>query len=500
MNREQTLAVLYDLTLTIGSESTVDDLCRKVLQRLLFHTGLPAGVAVLKCAADSPLRMKYSLGDHVLAQRQGQAIDLPAEFLDEPVALLDRPSWPASLQGSRPYRHCLKLPLVDDGALLLLTPERVGPMPPLEIFPPVLKSLKRALNLCRNNEQLAARLAQDRDAARSDLAQTLHRTENERAFLRLLTDSIPDLIWLKDPEGVYLACNPPFERFFGHAAADIIGKTDADFVDADLARLFRDNDLAALRADTPHRNEEWLTFAMDGYRGLFETTKTPMRNADGSLVGILGIAHDITRRRQAQDEIDAQLTRVERNMQSSLQAMAKMVDLRDPYTAGHQARVAKLAEQIARRLGWPEEECRNMHIAGLMHDIGNISIPAEILAKPSKLGPLEYELIKGHVESGYEILKGLEFSFPLADIIRQHHERLDGSGYPLGLQGDAILPSARVLAVANVLEAMNSHRPYRPSLGLDASIAELQRLSGSWYDPAVVDAAVQLAREDGFLK
>ena len=153
---------------------------------------------------------------------------------------------------------------------------------------------------------------------------------------------------------------------------------------------------------------------------------------------------------------------------------------------------------IAREMGWSDEQCKNLQLIGLVHDIGKISIPSEILSKPRKLTSLEYEMVKTHAESGYEILKDIEFPLPIAKIIRQHHERMDGSGYPQGLKDQQILPEARVLAVADVLESMASHRPYRPALGIEVAIKEIDDHKGILFDQQVVDTVLKMIREKGY--
>jgi PAS domain S-box-containing protein len=192
------------------------------------------------------------------------------------------------------------------------------------------------------------------------------------------------------------------------------------------------------------------------------------------------------------------LVRLERSMEGTVHALAYTVEARDPYTAGHQRRVADLATAIAQELGRPEPARRGLELAASIHDIGKISVPAEILAKPSKLTPLEFELLKGHAEAGFQILKDVTFPWPVAEIIRQHHERLDGSGYPRGLKGEQILPEAKILAVADVVEAMISHRPYRAAMGLDSAMNEIAKGRGTIYDADIVDACVKLFRERGF--
>jgi PAS domain S-box-containing protein len=191
--------------------------------------------------------------------------------------------------------------------------------------------------------------------------------------------------------------------------------------------------------------------------------------------------------------------RLQQSMLQTVRAISGIVEMRDPYTSGHQSRVAELARAIAQRMGLPEEQAQAIHLAGLVHDLGKIRIPAEILSKPGRLNEVEYSLIKMHPQSGYEILKGIDFAWPIAQTVLQHHERLDGSGYPQGLKGEEILLGARILSVADVVEAISSHRPYRPSLGIDAALEEIRRARGVLYDPQVVDDCVALLREPGYV-
>ncbi len=163
------------------------------------------------------------------------------------------------------------------------------------------------------------------------------------------------------------------------------------------------------------------------------------------------------------------------SLETTIGAIASTVEMRDPYTSGHQQRVARLAVAIARELHLPEQQIQGLYLAGIVHDVGKIDIPAEILSKPGKLSKLQYQLIQMHAEAGYDIVKGVDFPWPIAEMVRQHHERLDGSGYPRGLTAEAILPEAKILAVADVVEAMMSHRPYRASLGIEAALAEIER-------------------------
>ncbi len=190
--------------------------------------------------------------------------------------------------------------------------------------------------------------------------------------------------------------------------------------------------------------------------------------------------------------------KLRRSLEGTIDTLAATMEMRDPYTAGHQRRVAEIAAAIAAEMHLPAETIQGIHFGALIHDIGKIQVPSEILSKPSRLTKLEYELIKVHAQAGYDIIKGVDFPWPVANMVRQHHERLDGSGYPQGLKGDEIALEARVLAVADVVEAMSSHRPYRAGLGMDAALKEIETKRGVWFDPAAVDACLRLFREKNF--
>jgi PAS domain S-box-containing protein len=564
--------------------------------------------------------------------------------------------------------------------------------------------------------------------------------------LHTLVQTIPDLIWLKDKDGVYLSCNTMFERFFGAREADIVGKTDYDFVDRELADSFLEHDRTAMAAGKPTINEEWITFADDGHRAFLETIKMPMHASQGTLIGVLGIGRDITERKQSEeallkseekyrliaenmadiisvsdmnlrftyispsimrirgftveeamgqtldqvmtpeslkiiiaafeeemkletsgpadpdririmeleeykkdgslvwiemglsylrdkdskpiamlavsrdisarkraedryrsifenaqegifrstpdgkilmanqamakmfgyespedivasitdtvrqhyvnpedrdklkelieehgfakgyeaqlyrkdgsiiwismtmhavrdkkgqilyyDGIDEDITnrkesaeRIKKALGATVQAIAVTVETRDPYTAGHQRRVADLARAIATEMNLPADQIDGIHMAAAIHDLGKLSVPAEILSKPTKLTNIEFSLIKTHPQSGYEILKDIDFPWPIARMIQEHHERMDGLGYPNGLKGDNLLLESRILSVADVVESMSSHRPYRPSLGIEAALEEIEKNKGTHYDNAVADACLRIFREKGF--
>ena len=208
--------------------------------------------------------------------------------------------------------------------------------------------------------------------------------------------------------------------------------------------------------------------------------------------------HDISELKAAQDKLSESYGKLQNSMQQTLLAISKMVEARDAYTAGHARRVGLIAGAIARAMGWTYEACYGLELIGLVHDIGKISTPAELLSKPDRLTEFEYAIVKAHPHAGYEILKDVDFPLPIAEIIYQHHERMNGTGYPRNLQGDQILIEARIVAVADVVEAIYSDRPYRPGKGLDAALAEIERNRGVLYDEKVVDTLLDMVRTQGY--
>ncbi len=208
---------------------------------------------------------------------------------------------------------------------------------------------------------------------------------------------------------------------------------------------------------------------------------------------------EVENRKQIQLELEQSFANLKKVTDATIQAIALTVEKRDPYTSGHQRRVAKLARAIAETIGLSEDQIEGAHVAASIHDIGKISLPAEILSKPIQLSEIEISLIQAHAQAGYDILKGLDFPWPIADIIIQHHERMDGSGYPRGLSGDRISIEARIIGVADVVETMSSHRPYRPSMGIEKALEEITLNSGTLYDSQIVDACLNIFNGKGFL-
>ena len=223
-----------------------------------------------------------------------------------------------------------------------------------------------------------------------------------------------------------------------------------------------------------------------------------VRDPAGKVLCYEGTTEDITARKTADEEKGQNTEKLRKALLGTIKALSMTVEARDPYTSGHQTKVSRLARAIAQDMALPNDTVDNIRIAGSIHDIGKISVPSEILSKPGKLTDLEFSLIKVHSQSGYDILKDAELPYPIAEIVLQHHERMNGSGYPQGLKNGRIFLEARIIMVADVVEAMASHRPYRPALGIPAALGEIEKNKGVLYDNEVVDACLRLFTERGF--
>lgn len=325
------------------------------------------------------------------------------------------------------------------------------------------------------------------------LGMLIARRSQSVAQLKLysqLLDISPDAVYLHDKQGKCLYAN--------EAAAglgDITRGVSGEARQQNKAGMF--SALDALRiAEITQRGEMTFEVAQvrpDGSAGMIEVHSRVIM--PGSKKLIISSARDVTERRKIEEELRHSSEKLRKAMEGTIQSMALTSETRDPYTAGHQNRVSKLACAIAREMGLPEDKIEGIRVSGTLHDIGKIFVPAEILSKPGKLRPNEINLLKDHADVGYELLKNIEFPWPVAEIVYQHHERLDGSGYPRGLKGEEISMEARIMAVADVVEAMASHRPYRPAFSVEKALLEILQKKGVLYDAQVVDACLSLFNE-----
>ncbi len=289
---------------------------------------------------------------------------------------------------------------------------------------------------------------------------------------------------------IYLSVNAAFEAQTG--LKDVVGKRVTEVVPG-----IRESDPKLFetygRVARTGRPENFEAFVAALQMWFSVSVYSPER---GHFVAVFDV---ITERKKKEEELEKAYGKLKAAIEGSVLVLASAVEKKDPYTAGHQRRVAQIAEAIADEIGLPRSQAQGIRMAGLIHDIGKIGVPAEILSKPGRLTDIEFEIIKSHSRTGYEILQPISFPWPLARIILQHHERLDGSGYPSGISGEEMIVEAKIIAVADVVEAMSSHRPYREAKGIPEALRELENGRSRLYDASAVDACLRLYREKGFL-
>jgi PAS domain S-box-containing protein/putative nucleotidyltransferase with HDIG domain len=328
--------------------------------------------------------------------------------------------------------------------------------------------------------------------------------ESEKRY-RLLAENAADVIWTVDMNMRLTYISPSVTHLLGYSVQEAMAKpmeevfTPASF-EAAMKALAEELAIENMEPKDLLRSRtlELELYCRDGSIAPVEINCSFLREPDGRPTEIFVIARGISERKQAEEEAKRSNERLVNAMENTIQAMAMIVEMRDPHTAGHQRRVTQLACAIAKEIGLSEDQITGLRLAGLIHDIGKVRIPAEILTNPNGLSEAEFNIIKTHPLVGYEILKTIDLPWPIAQIVHQHHERIDGSGYPSGVSGDDIILEARVLAVADVVEAIASHRPYRPALGIDKALDEISQQSGVLYDPKVVNACLKVFREEGF--
>ncbi len=337
-----------------------------------------------------------------------------------------------------------------------------------------------------------------RDVTERKLIEEALKASEEK--YRSIFDNAVEGIFQTTPEGRYISANPSLVGMFGYDSPGELIKTVADlskqgYVNSEDRAIFK-NTLEKqgfiLGFETQH-------YRKDGSKIWISINARVVKDEANNVLYYEGTVEDITKRKEAEDKLSHSVENLRKAMGATIQLIAQVAESKDPYTAGHQKRVSNLARAIASEMNLPSNVTDGIRMAGAIHDIGKISVPAEILSKPGVLSNIEFSLIKTHVQTGYDILKDVVFPWPIATIVFQHHERIDGSGYPQGLKGGQILIEARIISVADVVEAIATHRPYREGLGMDAALDEIEKNRGVLYDGEVVNVCLKLFREKGFV-
>ena len=316
------------------------------------------------------------------------------------------------------------------------------------------------------------------------------------SFRRLFESEEEAGLAVLDAEGRIRAASAVLEKLCANGPAPGPGRDPSLlFAEASQEAVRQIITIALAGPPAPPAVEAQLSGADQPSDAAVEVHCRPVRGEAGALLRVL----DITARKDVEEQQALSTAKIETAMMGTVRAIAQMVELRDPYTAGHERRVADLAVAIATEMGMDTEALRGLRVIGQLHDIGKIAVPAEILARPGRLNPSEMEIVRGHAQAGHDILHDIDFPWPVADAILQHHERIDGSGYPQGLKDSAILDEARILAVADTVEAMSSHRPYRSGLGIVRALEEIEAGAGRIYCPEAAAACLRLFREKGYV-
>ena len=306
-------------------------------------------------------------------------------------------------------------------------------------------------------------------------------------------DAALDIITLISPDHRILKVNKAGDEPYGMRPEDLVGKKCYELVHG------LDGPIKGCPCKETVETKKAGSGEIEEHGRHFIVTASPVLDKNDELVYFVHTVKDITEIRKMEKQLRQNFENLQKVLEGTVNALVSATELRDPYTAGHQQRVSKLASAIAKELGFTDDKINAIRLACLIHDVGKINVPAELLSKPGKLTEIEFSVIKNHPQAGYDILKKIDFAGPVAQMVLQHHERINGSGYPTGISGEDMLLEARIMAVADVVEAMASHRPYRPALGIKKAIKEISKNKGVLYDPDVVDACLKLFRKEGFI-
>jgi len=323
--------------------------------------------------------------------------------------------------------------------------------------------------------------------------------QKSEAKYRQLIENAHEGIFQSTAEGRHITVNQAFADILGYDSPEEVLKNISDIAHQIYVNPEdRTKILQTIEKEGSVKGYEAEFYRKDGSKIWVSINMHAVRDNQGKILYYQGIDQDITDKKRIETERQENIERLRRSLGATINAMAVTVETRDPYTAGHQRRVADLARAIASEMNLSSDQVDGIRMASTIHDIGKISIPSEILSKPTKLTELEFNLIKTHSQSGYNILKDINFLWPVAEIILQHHERINGSGYPYGLKGDEILLGAQILAVADVVEAISSHRPYRPAFGINIALNEIIKNRGILYNPKAADACLRLFNDKNY--
>ncbi len=450
--------------------------------RPVAHAGFEAGY--LKAVQITWAEDEHGLGPTGTAVREGEVVVARDIGSDPHFA----PWREEALE--RGYVSVIALPLVTGGESLgVLTIDAVEPNAfdeqEVALLTELAGDLAYGIRALRNREE------RDRAEAASK--------ESERRYHDLFDTAPAGYASISATDGRLLQCNPAFSRILGYDREQLCGKN--------VTELYADNPDGRPRAREVFerfvqgegvRDAELQMLRADGKSVWVSLTVEPVWDENGNVIESRSSIIDISERKLAEADRHHFAERLESSLLQTIQAIALTIEKRDPYTSGHQQRVAELAVAIGEKLGLSQHRIEGLRLGALIHDIGKVYVPTEILNRPGRLDDAQFLLIRSHPQVGYDIVKGIDFPWPLAKMVAQHHERLDGSGYPQGLKGDDILFESRILAVADVVEAMASHRPYRPALPLETAMEEIESHQSDWFDPSVTEACLRLFREDGF--
>ncbi|HOL22324.1 MAG TPA: PAS domain-containing protein [bacterium] len=311
-----------------------------------------------------------------------------------------------------------------------------------------------------------------------------------------LMNHLPERVFYKDTHFKYILINKTFADDLGVSPEEVVGKTDFDIFPGKIAKKYRKDDQSVIRTGEIKEFDD--PYHPGKKKFVVRCIKIPLKDEDGKIKGILGIAYDITEKVLLIKKLQKTIKEFQQTFEEIIKAIMDIVETRDAYTSGHQRRTTKLACAIAKEMGCSRRQIENIRIASLIHDFGKIFIPMDILNKPAKLNNIEFNFVKMHPVSGYKLLNDIKMLSPIAKIVYQHHERINGNGYPEGKKDGEISLEARILGVADVIEAMTSYRPYRPAHSLEEALEEIEKNAGILYDKNVVKAVLKLFREKKF--